>query len=142
MLADFNADRLSKASQAQAEALLQRARDGESLETLATDVGRTIAPLPDVGRQAQLPPPLVQAVFATPAPAEGAPAYGIARVGPDRHVLFEVTAVKEGDLSSLDDATRDMLLEQLARARGLVEFEAYMKSLRDGFEITVAEDRL
>lgn len=142
VLADFNADRLSKASQAQAEALLQRARDGESLETLATDVGRTIAPLPDVGRQAQLPPPLVQAVFATPAPAEGAPAYGIARVGPDRHVLFEVTAVKEGDLSSLDDATRDMLLEQLARARGLVEFEAYMKSLRDGFEITVAEDRL
>jgi peptidyl-prolyl cis-trans isomerase D len=140
--ADFDADRLAQASQAQAAKLLERARKGETLEAIAAEVGRTVAPLPGIGRQAQLPPALVQSVFATPAPTADAPAYGIARVGSDRHVLFQVTAVGEGDLSTLDDATRRMLLEQLARARGLVEFEDYMKALRAGYEITVAEDRL
>ncbi len=142
VLADVSADRLSKASQAQAEALLARVQKGETLDALATEVGRTVATLPAIGRQAQLPPALVQAVFATPAASEGAPAVGIARVGPDRHVLFQVTAVNAGDLSALDDATRDTLVEQLARARGMVEFEDYMKSLRSGYTITIAEDRL
>lgn len=140
--ADVDADRLAKASQAQAEALLARAREGESLEALATEVGRTVVTLPAVGRRGQLPPALVQAAFSLPAPTEDAPAFAVARLAPDRHALLQVTAVNDGDLSTLDDETRAMLRGQFARARGEVEFEAYLKALRAGYTITVAEDRL
>ena len=142
VLADFNADRLGKASLAQAEALLERAKKGETLEALATEVGRTVATIPGVERQAQLPPSLIEAAFALAAPEAGKPSLGIAKVGPDRHVLIAVTAVAPGDLNSLDDATRKQLRDQMAQARGLVEYQDYIKALRRHYTVTVAEDRL
>ncbi len=142
VLADFNADRLAKASQAQAEAILERARKGETLETLATDVGRTVATMPDVGRQAQLPPALIDIAFSLAAPEADKPSLGIAKVGADRHVLVAVTAVKPGDLAELDEDTRKLLRDQLAQARGLVEYQDYVKALRRHYTVTVAEDRL
>ena len=63
-------------------------------------------------------------------------------MAPDRHVLFHVTAVVPGDLAELDDATRTMLLEQFARARGLVEYDGYVRSLRANYTISIGEDRL
>lgn len=142
VLADFNADRLGKASLAQAEALLERAKKGESLEALATEVGRTVATLPAVERQGQLPPSLIEAAFSLPTPEAGKPSLGIAKVAADRHVLVAVTAVTPGDLSSLDDATRQQLRDQMAQARGLVEYQDYIKALRRHYTVTVAEDRL
>ena len=142
VLSDYNADRLAQASQAQAEALLERARAGEALDALATDVGRTVAELEDIARQAALPPALVAEAFRVAAPEEGKPSFGIAKVGPDRHVLFEVTKVTPGDLATLDDATRTMILGQYAQARGLVELQEYTKALRKVYTVRVAEDRL
>lgn len=142
VLNDYNADRLGKASQAQAEALLARVRAGETLEALATELGKTVTPLPGVGRQGPMPPDMVQAVFSAATPAEGERSYGISALGPDRHVLFAVTKVTPGDLSTLDEATRVMLVEQIARNRGIAEFQEYIKSLRGEYTILVAEDRL
>lgn len=142
VLSDYNADRLAKASQAQAEALLARATAGESLDVLGTDVGRTVAELADISRQASLPPALLGEVFRVAAPEEGAASLGIAKVGADRHVLFEVTSVTPGDLADLDDATRTMILGQFAQARGLVEYQEYVKALRKVYTVRVAEDRL
>ena len=142
VLADFNADRLGKASQAQAEALLERARKGETLDALATEVGRTVASIPGVTRQAQLPPALIETAFSLASPEAGKPSLGIAKVGADRHVLVSVTAVTPGDLAELDDATRLQLRDQMAQARGLVEYQDYIKSLRRHYTVTVAEDRL
>lgn len=140
--ADFDADRLADASQAQAEALLERARKGETLEALGTEVGRTVATVPAVARQAPMPPAMIEAIFAAPAPGGEQPSFGIARVGPDRHVLFQVTAIGEGDLSMLDDEMRKQLVARLAEARGVVEFQDFLKALRAQYKITVAEDRL
>lgn len=142
VLSDYNADRLAQASQAQAEALLERARAGEGLDVLAADVGRTVAELEDIARQAALPPALVAEAFRVAAPEEGKPSFGIAKVGADRHVLFEVTKVTPGDLATLDDATRTMILGQYAQARGLVELQEYTKALRKVYTVRVAEDRL
>ena len=142
VLADYNADRLAKASKAQGEAMLKRALAGESLEALATENGRTVATLGSTGRRAQLPPVILDVAFALPRPEEGKPSVGLAEVAPDRHALVGVTAVKPGDLATLDDATRTALLEQFSQARGVVEFQDYMKSLRRQYTITVAEDRL
>lgn len=142
VLSDLNADRLAKASQAQAEKLLERARKGESLDVLASDMGRTVATMTDVRRQGQLPPALGEVVFSLPVPEEGKPSVGIAQVGPDRHVLVSLTAITPGKLDDLDDDTRKLLRDQMAQARGLVEYRDYIKSLRRHYTVTVAEDRL
>lgn len=142
VLAEFNADRLAKASKAQAEAMLKRAMAGESLEALATEAGRTVATLPATGRRAQLPPSVLDVAFALPAPEAGKPSIAVAEVAPDRHALVAVTAVAAGDLGTLDQATRDMLLEQFSQARGLVEYQDYIKALRRHYTVKVAEDRL
>jgi peptidyl-prolyl cis-trans isomerase D len=140
--ADLVADSLSKASQAQAEALLERARAGESFADLASEVGRTVAELPEVTRMSQLPPDLLEEAFRLSEPTEDAPSVGMVRLGADRHALVRVVAVREGELEELDDATRDALREQLAQARAVVEAEAYVQALRRQYTITVAEDRL
>jgi peptidyl-prolyl cis-trans isomerase D len=142
VLNDYNADRLAKASQAQAEALLARLQAGETLEALATELGKTVAPLPGIGRQGPMPPDVVEAIFAAPVPAEGARSYGIAKLGADRHVLFAVTKVTPGDLSTLDEPTRAMIIDQVSRSRGIVEFKEYVKALRSFYTVDVAEDRL
>ena len=140
--ADFIADGLAEASKAQAEALLARAQAGEALDALAAEVGRTVATLPAVGRQGPLPPAIVEEAFRLPAPAEGKPSVGIAQVAPDRHALVAVTAITPGDTSQVDASLRDMLRGQLAQARGYVELQEYLKSLRSHYTVTVAEDRL
>jgi len=142
VLADFNGDRLAKASKAQAEALLKRALAGESLEALATESGRTVAQLPATGRRAQLPPGILDVAFGLATPEAGKSSIGVAEVAPDRHVLVAVTAVTAGDLATLDDATRTMLLEQFAQARGVVEYQDYIKALRRHYSVKVAEERL
>ena len=140
--ADLVADSLSKASQAQAEALLERARAGESFADLASEVGRTVAELPAVTRQSQLPPALLEEAFRLSEPTEDAPSVGMVRLGADRHALVRVTEVRDGEVGELDDATRDALRQQLAQARAVVEAEAYVLALRRQYTVTVAEDRL
>ncbi|WP_374601686.1 SurA N-terminal domain-containing protein [Arenimonas sp.] len=140
--ADLVADSLSKASEAQAKALLERARAGESFADLAAEVGRTVAELPGITRQAQLPPALIEEAFRLSAPEDAQASVGMVRLGADRHALLRVTAVREGELGELDDATRDALRQQLAQARAVVEAEAYVQALRRQYTITVAEDRL
>lgn len=139
---DLVADSLSKASEAQAEALLERARAGESFADLASEVGRTVAELPAVSRQSQLPPALLEEAFRLSEPTEDTPSVGMVRLGADRHALVRVIAVRDGEVGELDDATRDALRQQLAQARAVVEAEAYVRALRRQYTVTVAEDRL
>ncbi|PRH83598.1 peptidyl-prolyl cis-trans isomerase [Arenimonas caeni] len=140
--AELVADTLSKASEAQAEALLERARAGESFEVLASEVGRTVAELPGITRQAPVPPALIDEAFRLPVPGGDAPSVGMVRLGPDRHALVQVLKVSDGELEGLDEATRDQLLGQVAQARAVVEREAFVRALRRQFTVTVAEDRL
>lgn len=142
VLADYNSDRLAKGSKAQAEALLERARKGESLEALATEVGRVVSTLPGVNREAQLPPSLIDAAFQLTAPADGKPSVAMFELAPDRHALVSVTSITPGDLAQLDDQTRVLLRAQFAQARGRVEYQDFIKSLRKAYTISVAEDRL
>lgn len=140
--ADWTAEALAKASEAQAKALLERARGGEEFTALASEAGRTVAELPGVNRQAQLPPQLIEEAFRLPVPAVDAPSVGMVELAPDRHALVRVVAVRDGDLEGLDEATRSALREQLAQARAAVETQAYVRALRRQYTVTVAEDRL
>lgn len=142
VLSDFNGDRLAQASRTQSAAMLKRAQAGESLDTLATANGRTVSLLPATGRRAQLPPDVLDVAFRLATPEAGKPSVGIAELAPDRHALVAVTAVAAGDLGTLDDPTRALLLEQFSQARGLAEYQDYVKSLRRHYTVKVAEVRL
>lgn len=143
VLADFNAERLAELGKQQAEALLDRARAGDALQTLAEEVGRGLQSQAAVGRFArELPGSLVQAAFRLDRPEGDSMTVGMAQLGGDRYALVGVSAVKDGDISAMEPSVRDMLRQQLAQMRGAVERTAYVQALRQQYQITVAEDRL
>jgi peptidyl-prolyl cis-trans isomerase D len=141
---DITSDRLAKAAQARAEALLARVKGGESIDAIATELGGTVNEQPAMRRDPPGPAfkELFDAVFGTPRPAEGKPEAVIARMPTGGYALATVVSVTEGDLAQLDDATREMLHTQGAAARGDLEARAYVQALRKQFEITIREDNL
>jgi peptidyl-prolyl cis-trans isomerase D len=142
--ADLMADRALKAAKARAEALLARARKGEDLQAMAAEVKRPVSDVPGITRQAPNPQlaPLVDAAFRLPRPSAGHNEYALAKLGADHYALVSVTAVKDGDLTGLDEPTRARLRQQLASMRGAVEARAYIDGLRKQYTVKVAEDRL
>jgi peptidyl-prolyl cis-trans isomerase D len=145
VVADLLADRAAKAARLQAEAYVARAAKGESFDALAAASGQPVSDVPGINREPPSPQlrPLVDAAYRLPRPVAGkAPPVGMARLAPDRYALVTVTAVKDGDLSTLDAKTRADLRQQLASMRGVVEAQAYARSLRKQYTVEVAEDRL
>ncbi|HEX5755483.1 MAG TPA: SurA N-terminal domain-containing protein [Arenimonas sp.] len=143
VLADFNAERLAELAKAQAEALLERAHAGEALQVLADEVGRGLQSQAGVGRFArEFPGTLVQEAFRLGRPEGDTVPVGMAQLGGDRYALVSVTAVKDGDVSAMEQTVRDMMRQQLAQMRGVVERMAYLQALRQQYQVTVAEDRL
>jgi peptidyl-prolyl cis-trans isomerase D len=142
--ADLAADRAAKAAKAQADALLARAKRGETLDQIGAALGQPVSDIPGVTRQAPSPQlaPLLDEAFRLARPAGGKLDTGLARLAPDRYALVTVTKVEDGDPKTTDAPTRERLREQLAQMRGAVEADAYMKGLRKQYSIKVAEDRL
>ncbi len=141
---DVVADRLAKATQARADALLKRVRAGESLDAIATEVGRVVADVPSMGRTAPGPQftALVDAAFGLPRPAAGKFEATVAKLGSGDRALVVVDSVTDGDPKALDSATRDTLRQQITAARGNEDARAYVQALRKQYTIIVAEDRL
>ena len=144
VLSDLMADRLAKACKAQADAMLARVEKGESLDALATELSRPVVDQPNITRQPPNPQlaDMVAKAYSLPVAAAGKPAVGLAKLAPDRYVLVTVTAIHEGDVSKIDKNTLADYLQQLGKARGVVEAHAYVQALRKEFTVKVAEDRL
>jgi len=144
VLADLQADRLATAARERAEALLERARKGETLEALATELGVVPQDSNGVARQAGFPDPAIATEAFRLLPIEaGKPAdVGLAELSGGRFSLVVATKVTPGDTSTLTPDVRSQIRAQLARMRGEMEREAFVKALRGQFEITVAEERL
>lgn len=143
VLADFNADRLATLAREQAKALHERAQAGETLDVLAGELGRSVQSEPGVTRFARnLPSPLISEGFRLARPTDAASEIGLARSGNDRYALVAVDKVTDGDLAEMDEATRTLMRQQLAQARGMIEMRSYLQALRQQYTVTVAEDRL
>lgn len=143
-IAGWRSDERDRVARERAEALLARAREGESLDALATELGSTVVASPGLPRGASL----VDAAVAREAfrllPIEsGKPIdAGLAKLDAGRYALVVVDARHEGDLSTLTDEIRGPLLQQFAAMRGDMESSAFVAALREQFEIEVAEERL
>jgi peptidyl-prolyl cis-trans isomerase D len=141
---DLLADRAGKAAKAEADALLARAKKGETIDAIAASIGQPVNDVPKMTRQPPSPQlaPLVDAAFRLARPAGGKDDVGLARLGPSQYALVTATAVTDGDTRKADAATRAKLRAQLALMRGAVEAQAWVKGLRKQYTVTVAEDRL
>jgi peptidyl-prolyl cis-trans isomerase D len=140
---DIIADKVAKATQARAEALLKRLRAGEALDALAAEIGQPVRDVPAMNRQPPSPSlaPLVDGVFALPRPA-GKPETTLAKMTTGEYVLAEVQSVTDGDPAALEANLRDQLRQQISQARGVEDARAYIQALRKQYTIKVAEDRL
>jgi len=85
---------------------------------------------------------LVAKAYALPVAGPGKPSVALAEMAPDRYVLVTVTAIHDGDISSVDKAQHATFLEQFGKARGAIEAHAYIQALRKQYTVKVAEDRL
>lgn len=124
------------------KALEARMLAGESLEAIATELGKAPEVADAVVRTAgNQDPRVLDEVFKLPRPA-GAPVRKALSLVGDEHALVELTAVVDGDPKAAEQAARDAAREQLVAQWSEAESRAYVAELRKQAQIVVAEDRL
>ena len=144
VIAAVRADRAAKAARKEAEALVARVNNGETLEAVAAS--KQLPPpqmLPGVPRGAPVPEASVaDAIFTVPVPAAGKVSAGQAALLNGGIVLFAVHKVTPGDVASLPPQQREMLQQQIAQVGGGDDVRALVESLRKRFKVQVVEQNL
>jgi peptidyl-prolyl cis-trans isomerase D len=143
IIASINSERQAQALKTKGEALLKSLNEGKTLDTLATELKKTIEVADNAGRNAaNRDPKLSEEAFKAPRPASGKTSRVLATLSPDRIALVELLSVKDGDPKAVDQATRDSVRMQLAFQIAQAEFDAVKASLRASSKIVLHEDRL
>ncbi|HEY0504594.1 MAG TPA: peptidyl-prolyl cis-trans isomerase [Lysobacter sp.] len=144
VIAAVRADRAAKAAHKDAEALVARLNQGETLEAIAAS--RQLPPpqvLPGVPRGAPIPDAAVsEAVFAVPAPAAGKVSAGQAALKDGSTLLFVVSKVAPGDVATMPPQQREGLQQQIAQVGGGDDVRALVDALRKRVRVTVVEQNL
>lgn len=144
VIAAIHADRTRKAATKEAEALLARLRNGETLEAVAAS--KQLPPpqaLGNVPRGAPVPEPSQpDAFFSVPAPAAGKASPGMAVLSRGDIVLFTVNKVTPGDVATMPPGQRQMLMQQVAQIGGSDDADALVKAMRKRVRINVVERNL
>ncbi len=121
---------------------LEKRLPGESLEAIAASLTKTPEKADAVVRTAaNVDPNLLTEVFKLPRPGSN-PVRRAIRLSDDDQVLVELTAVVDGDPKTVEQAARDGAKAQLLSQWQETESRAYVKALRQGVDIKIAEDRL
>ncbi len=143
VIAAIRADRQAKAAEKAADALIARVQKGETLQGLAVAEKLQVTPMPGLPRGAPVPTPAAnQAIFAVPAPAAGKTVAGKFEIAPGHYAVFEVTAVKPGDVAALPAAQRGTLQKQIEMAQGNAAVKDYVSALRRSFKVSIDEKQL
>ncbi len=140
-LSQEQGDKLAKED---ADAVLKRLLGGESLDAISATTGAIVTAADAVGRQSvSHDASLVKEVFkmAKPAAADK-PIRGLVKLADGRYGLVELSAVKEGNVEGLDQATLDAAREQLKGGLANADMEAFRAQLRSGVEIVIDETKL
>lgn len=141
--ADLRQQRQAEAARSRAEALLERARAGESLDSLAEEAGSPPQEISGLRRFASSPDrAIVEAAFSLPPPAQDRTGYALAELSPERFAIVALRAVHDGDPSALDPNTRASIRRELAAFQGDLELRAYLDALRRRIPVKVVEEQL
>lgn len=143
VVAEIRGERMRKAAEAEADAMVARIKGGETLSAVAASKNLVAQDVPNVPRGAPVPDAAAtEAYFAAPAPAEGKASPGKAMLANGAAVVFAVTRVTPGNPKEATEQERRTLQEQLARVAGNEDSDEMLQSLRKRMKITVAESRL
>lgn len=144
VIAAIRADRVRKAAEKEADALLARLRSGETLAQVAAS--KNLPPpnvVPGIQRGMPVPDPAVsEAIFTAAPPATGKSTPGKAILPGGTVVLFTVDKVIAGDAAQLPPQQREMMRDQLARFAAEEELKTIIQSLRKRMKVAVAEQNL
>lgn len=144
IVAKLTQEKTDAKAKEEADAAFKRLTGGETLDAVATSVNATATVADAVGRQSVAhDASLVKEVFklARPAAADK-PTRSLSKLADGRYALVELTAVKDGDLASIDQATQDSTKEQLKGQIGTADMQAFRAALRAGIEVTIDETKL
>jgi peptidyl-prolyl cis-trans isomerase D len=143
VIADLQADRLEKSNKQRAEALAARGNQGTSLDAIAKELASPVSQWPKMPRNPPVPQlaDVAKAAFAMPVPSVKKQ-IGIAKLPGGGYSLIEISAVNEGDISSLDAEALKNLRKNFASMRGKMEADAYVKALRKQYKVEVIESNL
>jgi peptidyl-prolyl cis-trans isomerase D len=143
VVAAILADRARKAAQAAAQEMVAAVEGGQALDAVAQARGLAAVEMPGLPRGAPIPDPAVAAaMFAAPAPEQGAVSAGKAELADGGVAVFVVRSVTPGDVAEAAPEEREQLRAQLVQVVGFGDGEAYVSALRERMRVTVAEDRL
>lgn len=137
------ADRARQAALATAKEMVAAIEGGQALDAVAEGRGLAAVEMPGLPRGAPIPDAAVaEAMFAAPAPAEGAVSAGQAVLADGGVAVFVVRAATPGNVAEASPEEREQLRAQLTQIAGFGDGEAYVSALRQRMRVTVAEDRL
>lgn len=135
--------RIEDAAKLQADALLAKLNQGETLAAVASGANATVKDQADALRvQPDVPAPLLEKAFLLPHPADGKARYAAVDMHDGTYALLAVTKVQGADLAKIPAAEREQLRQQMAQAYGAVATQELIKSLRGSTEVTIAKDRM
>lgn len=140
---DIIQQRVDASAKAIAEAAFAKLQGGDRLDALAQAAGQTVQRKTDVLRNdGNIDPDLLKAVFELAHPAKGADTRALVPLANGHYALVELSAVKPGDMSKVPEEAQNFLREQMARAYGAADIEAFLDVLRKGAKIETAPQRL
>lgn len=120
---------------------LQRLQDGESMESVSTELGLILNSAGFIRRDTEAVNALiVRKTFQVPAPAEGVYSYGGVELESGDYVVLRVSAVKEGSPESSPKERTEELRRQYMRLQEIYERDALSGFLSAEADIDVAED--
>jgi peptidyl-prolyl cis-trans isomerase D len=135
--------RVAAAAKTVADAAFAKLQDGEKLDALAQAAGQTVQQKTGVMRNAaDLDPDLLKAVFEMADSARNSATRALVPLEKGRYALVVLSAVTPGDPSKVPAEAQGFLREQMARAYGGAEFQAFLDVLRSHAKIEKAPQRL
>src|SRR5690606_14504943 len=138
VVAEIRGDRMRKALEAEAGAMVAKLAEGQPLSELAAAKELTAQDVPGVPRGAPVPAPAAtEAYFQVPVPAEGKVSPGKVMLDNGSAVVFAVTKVTPGDPAEASEQERAMLQQQLQQVAGNEDARGMLQSLRKRMKITV-----
>lgn len=141
----FMQDRALKLAAQQANILLGRMSNGETLDQLAFSLKTPIVPVKAISRKAPVPElqDTVNVAFSLAKPTKtsmgGA---GLSKTPDGRFLLMQLDAIIEPDPQTMDPTIRANAAKAISQIRGDQQSTEYVNSLRKAYVVKVAEDRL
>ena len=140
---DIVQQRVDASAKTIAEAAFAKLQGGEKLDALAQSTGQAVQQKTGAQRSAaDLDPALLKAVFEMVHPAKGSDTRALVPLEKGRYALVVLSAVNPGDPSKIPAEAQGFLREQMARAYGASDFQAFLDVLRSGAKIETAPQRL